>query len=147
MTVILITSNLLFYKHHHISIMEPISSKLLDDSLVFKHHNGITYIPCILLRTAIGTSLLAPKVSIRHRRIISIILLVAIVIFASKYIFQVLIRKKVLWKNYPRFVLTALVSLFLLNTGRESFAGILLIVDAMMGSDSRHVAYIVSQMC
>ncbi len=127
--------------------MEPISPKILDDTLVYKHHNEFTHMGCVLLRTTMGLTLLSKDISDRTIRTIMIIMIATLLIFTVKYIRLVLIQKKVMWKHYPRFILAYSMALYLLLTGRRESAGTLVLVDALMGLQSRHTAYVVSHLC
>jgi hypothetical protein len=127
--------------------MEPISPKILDDTLVYKHHNEFTHMGCVLIRSTMGLVLMSKKISDETVRAIMIVMIATLIIFTIKYIRLVLIKKRVLWKHYPRFILAYSVALYLLLTGRRESAGTLILVDALMGLQSRHTAAVVSHIC
>ncbi len=127
--------------------MEPISASVVDHSLIVKRHNAYTHMGCVMLRSAIGLSLLAPAVDAKRRRTVSFVLVIALIIFSYKYIFHNVVHGRVFWKNYPRFIMMAAMALYLLNTNRPQMAGIIIIIDAMMGLDTRHTAAVVSHIC
>ncbi len=126
--------------------MEGLPTSVADPSLVYKH-NEFSHMGCVLLRSAIGTSLLRENVSNTHKKRVMAIMAIALIIFTIKYILVVLVGHRVLWKNYPRFIFIYSLALYLLYNGESKSAGILIIVDAMMGLESRHTAAVINKVC
>ncbi len=127
-------------------IPDQISKSVSDDTLVYKHHNVFTHMICVMIRVIIGLALMSNQLSKKTRNTIVIILIIIMIIFAFKYAIE-LHRGRTYWKNYPRYIISASVVSYLALNGSEQFAGLLLIVDALMGMDSRHSAAVATKIC
>ena len=101
-------------------------------------HTQMSYLFCILLRIFIGILILSNKLS--NKRIIYLCLIV-IIIFGSKYL-SLKDNKKQIWKNYLRIILNYLTILIIQKNNIENkntISGLLVIVDALMGQQSRYI--------
>ena len=116
---------------------EPIADAIVDKSLIlYPNHTIFTHLGCVALRCTLGVVLMHPQLC-RQKRIAFMLLIgVVILIFGYKYIKQ----NAVVWKTYPRMLIAYSIALHLLYTGRPQYAGLLIIVDALMGVQSRHMA-------
>ncbi len=124
---------------------EPIADNLVDhDLLLYPQHTVYTHLGCAMLRTAMGITLMNPSLSNHTRTSIIIIMIVALVLFGSKYIKKVMIDGEVLWKSYPRMLLAYSAALCLTVRKQNELAGALIVADALMGVQSRHMASVLS---
>jgi hypothetical protein len=111
-----------------------IPEPLRDNTTIIKNHSLKTYIFCILLRIVIGLLLMTNNMP---KRIIQILSLFIIVTFTYKFF-----KIEHIWKVYLRTVLTYAVVLFLVTKYNDKYynvAGTLIIIDALMGLQSRHI--------
>lgn len=100
-----------------------------------EHHTQYTHLFCLLLRIFIGLSILQGKISTQS---IIILCIVILLFFGSKYI-----SKTVYWKNYLKTLLTYSIILFLQYNNIENkntISGLLIIVDALLGQQSRYIS-------
>lgn len=121
---------------------EPIVDELVDESLrLYPNHTIFTHLGCVLLRLLMGMCLIE---SSKYNGVILVVLALAIISFGSKYLRIARANKKILWKFYPRMVLAYSMAVYYIKTGRPRVAGLLVIVDALMGFQSRHMASVTS---
>lgn len=102
-----------------------------------KKHTIYTYIFCIILRIIIGI-LIYYKISIFKYLTFIIPLLLSFVIFTGH---KFLLTENNTWKVYLRTLLVSLTAIIisLLNKNENNnIAGILIIVDSLLGLQSRH---------
>jgi len=107
---------------------------LRDNTTIVKNHSLKTHIFCILLRIVIGLLLVTNNMP---KRIIQILSLFIIVTFTYKFF-----KIEHIWKVYLRTVLTYAVVLFLVTKYNDTYynvAGTIIIIDALMGLQSRHI--------
>ena len=121
-----------------------IPEKLKDNTTIIKNHTLKTHIFCILLRIAIGLLIISNNLS---KTIIQILCLFVIITFTSKFF-----KMKHIWKVYLRTVLSYAIVLYLVTRYNDKYntvAGTIIIVDALMGLQSRHIfeqiGYVMSQ--
>lgn len=120
--------------------LEPIHDSLEDKSLIlYPNHNVYTHLGCVAIRMALGLILTSPSLSEKLRFSIMLLMLIVLVIFAVKYIHSAL-DNITLWKSYPRMLLAYSSALYLIKTKQEPLAGMIIIVDALMGVQGRHLA-------
>lgn len=129
---------------------EPIDPNILDRTTIVKDHNVYTHLGCVLLRCAIGISLILSQTNLSSTnvdmRIIYLLLsFCAIVVlwFGSKYI-RLIKSNTVVWKAYLRNVIAYTVAGGLIYKKRFDLAGTIMIADALMGVQSRHMAHAMS---
>ena len=111
-----------------------ISDLLIDNTTIIKNHTLKTYIFCILLRILIGLVIITDNLS---KFIIQILCIFVIIFFLYKFF-----KLKHIWKVYLRTVLIYTIILFLVtkyNNKYNNVAGTLIIVDAILGLQSRHI--------
>lgn len=121
---------------------EPIADDLEDQSLLlYPNHSIYTHMGCIALRTGIAIALMNPTLSSQTRNALLVIIIVAFVVFAIKYLRTANVA---IWKSYPRMLIAYGTAAYLVHTHRESYAGMLILVDALMGVQSRHLASVLS---
>jgi MFS superfamily sulfate permease-like transporter len=107
---------------------------LKDDTTFVKNHTLKTHIFCILLRIVLGLLIITDNLS---KLIIQILSLLVVIMFTYKFF-----KLPNVWKVYMRTVLAYAIVLFLTtkyNSKYNSVAGSILIVDALMGLQSRHI--------
>ncbi len=106
---------------------------LKDNTTMIKNHTLKTHIFCILLRIAIGLLIITDNLS---KFIIQMLSLFVIIVFSYKFF-----KLKHVWKVYLRTVLIYAIVLFLVtkyNNKYNNVAGTLIIIDAILGLQSRH---------
>lgn len=97
-----------------------------------KHHPLLNYLGCVILRIIIGllifNNLLSPIV-------IYILSVLILLFFGNKFI-----NSSLTWKNYPRTVLVySLLPIFTKYKSDHNYGGLLVIMDALMGLQTRHI--------
>lgn len=112
---------------------EPIAAELVDKP----QHTMLTHLGCVLLRIILGIYVMNADQS-KHDALL-IFLITAIVIFSAKQ-WRLMSKNVLLWKSYPRNILSYSLAAYLLKTKRADAAGLLMIVDALMGLQSRHTS-------
>lgn len=113
---------------------EHIPEELKDNTTIIKNHTLKTYIFCVLLRIILGLFIITNKISVR---LISIICIFIILTFLNKYF-----KLNKVWKVYLRTVLVYSIVLLLTikyDNQYNHVSGILIITDALMGLQSRHI--------
>ncbi len=116
--------------------------EIIDNSIVDKHtrlypnHTIYTHMGCVLLRTALGLILINSS-NPQVRQVILIIIVMSLIVFGFKYMKT---RNERLWKIYPRMLLAYSTALYLILQKQEKYAGALIIADALMGVQARHLA-------
>lgn len=118
---------------------EPIPDALVDHTtMLYPRHNMLTHLGCVLLRTSIGASLIcSPQASL----VVIIVLTLVLIMFISKYSKM---RNVKTWKCYPRAIIIYATCLYLIAKKEHKSAGVLLIMDGLMGLQSRHTASVLS---
>ncbi len=107
---------------------------LRDNTTIVKNHTLKTHIFCILLRISIGLLLITNNIP---KNIIQILSLFIIIMFTYKFF-----KIEHIWKVYLRTVLSYAVVLFLVTKYNDRYynvAGTIIIIDALMGLQSRHI--------
>ena len=112
-----------------------------DNTTIVKNHTIKTYIFCVLFRILLGLLVITNKL---RKNLIIIISLSAIIIFLYKYF-----KLPLVWKVYLRTILiyTTVLILTVLSTrslnnrdnNYNNISGTLIIIDALMGLQSRHI--------
>ena len=112
-----------------------------DNTTIIKNHTMKTYIFCVLFRILLGLLIITNKLS---KKLIIIISLLVIIIFLYKYF-----KLPLVWKVYLRTILiyTTVLILTVLSTrsldnrdnNYNNISGTLIIIDALMGLQSRHI--------
>ncbi len=124
--------------------LEPIDDNIVDHStLLYPHHNVFTHMGCVLFRTTIGLTLMRDNLSPKIRMSIIYLMIIVLILFSSKYVSQVS-NGITTWKVYPRMIISYIAALYLLSKHKEQSAGLLIIVDALMGLQSRHTASVLT---
>ena len=117
-----------------------IPAHLVDPTTLVKGHTMYSHLGCVALRCAIGLFfLLAYTQSMAEDVIFSMLFGGLLLFFLYKFF-----RVKKTWKVYLRTVVTLALSIILMLTAEKDTAGtavgLLLIVDALMGLQSRYTA-------
>jgi hypothetical protein len=125
--------------------LEPIADDIVDKSTsLYPDHTVYTHLGCVLLRTLVGVTLVKSSGNSTARPLIIILMILSIVVFGYKYLFKVVKEGNVVWKVYLRTLLAYVTSTYLTLTGHSEIAGTILITDALMGVQSRHMASVLS---
>lgn len=105
-----------------------IPERLIDKTTTYKHHNVYTHLFCVLIRISLGLYLISsPTVS----PLIYWLLLAIIVMFGMKF------GKSNTWKCYLRTVIAYSTAFVLLSNEHKEYAGLVIIMDALLGVQSR----------
>lgn len=72
------------------------------------------------------------------------IIIISLLVFGIKYIRFQVIKDTPLWKSYLRMIIAYSTALCLLTMKQDQFAGIVVIADALMGINSRHMASVLT---
>ena len=118
---------------------EPIADTITDKSLVYPYHTVFTHLGCVLLRTVVGVTLINPNLTDHTRKVIIMILVMAILLFGIKYI-KLIKKDIILWKSYLRMIVAYTSALYFIASKQENLAGMIVIMDALIGLQSRHTA-------
>lgn len=111
-----------------------IPDKLKDNTTIIKNHTLKTHIFCILLRIIIGLLIITNNLS---KLVIQILSLFVVIMFFYKFI-----KLPIVWKVYLRTVIAYAIVLFLVTKYNDKYnnvAGTIIIIDALMGLQSRHI--------
>jgi len=131
--------------------LEPLNPNIADNSTLMKStfhkdHNVFTHLGCVLLRCIIGLTIALnfnSNVDIETKQYLMIFCGIIVLMFSYKFIHNAN-NNIVVWKTYLRTVIAYTVSLGLIYKNRYDLAGSIIIVDALMGLQSRHMAFISS---
>jgi len=105
-----------------------------DNTTFIKNHSLNTYMFCVLLRIILGLGIITNKLPAKFIIILSVLV---IIVFSNKFI-----KLPKVWKNYLRTVIVYSIVLMLtvlFNNKYNYVSGILIIVDALMGLQTRHI--------
>lgn len=125
--------------------LEPIDPVVGDTHTVYHSHNIYTHLGCVLLRCIIGILIIwsQSRKSNKFKLGWIILCVLVVIIFLSKFISRA-ISNEAIWKVYMRTVLSYALAGFAIQHDRYDHAGMIVIVDALMGLQSRHTAFISS---
>ena len=117
-----------------------IPANLVDPTTVVKNHTMYSHLGCVALRCAIGLFFLLQYKQSAEENAFFLFLFGGLLLF---FLYKFL-RVKKTWKVYLRIVVTLAVSIILMLTAEKetvgTAVGLLLIVDALMGIQSRYTA-------
>ena len=105
-----------------------------DNTTIVKNHPMRNHLFCVSLRSILGLLVISNKI---NKNIILVISLLVLVMFLQKFF-----KLPNVWKVYMRTVIVyAIVFILTLKFGDQynSVSGTLIIVDALMGLQSRHI--------
>ena len=110
-----------------------------------KRHNVYTHLGCILLRIILGL-LIYFKIGIFKNILFLLCLLITIIIFFSNKLYK---TQNKTWKIYIRTILFYSISALInsiehykyntFNSQTKNITGLLIIIDSLMGLQSRHI--------
>lgn len=110
-----------------------ITDRLVDKNTIVKNHTIWTHLFCVLLRITLGISIIRGWVSLEKA---SYLALIVVLIFGRKYM-----TNNNNWKIYLRSVLVYIIVMTTKYTQLpKEIVGTLVIVDALMGLQSRRIA-------
>ncbi len=125
----------------------PICDDIVDrHTQWYPHHTAFTHFGCAMLRAAMGLALIRPSTAKWLRNFILVVIILSLIVFGFKYYDKVLLKNTIFWKCYPRMLLAYTSALYLMLTNRDAFAGVVIIADALMGVQSRHMASVTSKL-
>lgn len=117
-----------------------IPAHLVDTTTLVKDHTMYTHLGCVALRCFLGLYFLLKYQQTTEENIFFVVLFGALLFF---FLFKFIHVKKT-WKVFLRTVITMALAIPLLLGAEKQIAraaiGLLLIVDALMGLQSRYVA-------
>ena len=124
---------------------EPLNPNIIDHTTIVKTHNVYTHLGCILLRCFIGTMIILSQDNKRFRNKwiqngLIIACIITMIIFTTKHV----IKKNPLWKVYLRTVIAYGITGLMIHRQKYDIAGTIIITDALLGLQSRHMAHIAS---
>jgi hypothetical protein len=128
--------------------LEPLDPNVIDYGTLSSNHNVYTHLGCVVLRCIIGGLIIFSQ-SYGNKKIKSmwiVLCAIVVIIFTSKYI-AFSASNKVVWKTYLRTIITYSIAGACIYVNKYDHAGLLVIVDALMGLQSRHMAFIASNIC
>ena len=110
-----------------------------------KRHNTYTHLGCVMLRILLSL-LIYFKLGIFKNLLFLIILIISVIVF---FTYKLYITKNKTWKVYIRTLLLYIISLIInlldnykyktFNTDSRNISGILIMLDAIMGLQARHI--------
>ena len=126
-----------------------IPQQLQDPTTMFHNHSMFTQMPCFLLRISIGLLFIY---GIINNTLMIVISTLIVIFFTWKYVKMTLTQP--IWKNYLRTIMiyTLVVVLVLFQSKlphpeyTKLICGILIIVDAMMGQQSRYISEVMGSL-
>jgi hypothetical protein len=113
---------------------EHIPELLKDPTTIVKNHTLKTYIFCVLIRITLGLLIITNKIP---KNILIINCLFIIIGFSYKFY-----KLEKVWKVYLRTILVYTIVLgltLIFNNQYNQVSGSLIIIDALMGLQSRHI--------
>lgn len=127
---------------------EPIHSALLDHTTIVKNHNVYTHLGCVILRCTIGLALILYQsklidVDSKIRYLLMAFCALVVLLFGYKY-HKFIQSDVVVWKSYLRTIVAYSFAGGLIYNKRFDSAGIVMIADALMGLQSRHLSHTMS---
>lgn len=112
---------------------EQLPNKLVDSTTIRKDHTWFTHLFCIFLRILIGSFLILGS-NLEQKKIFIIIFMMIIILgFSSKFM-----NNSNTWKVYLRTAIAYSTALLFTYNDHYNEAGLIVIVDALMGIQSRH---------
>ena len=119
---------------------EPIADEIVDKGLsYYPNHTVVTHLGCVVLRTMIGAALINPSLTPKRRQSIIFLLLMAMLVFGFKYT-KMVMDDIIYWKSYLRMLVAYSAALYMISVKQENCAGVIVIVDALIGLQARHTA-------
>lgn len=123
---------------------EPIADIIVDKTTrLYPAHTIYTHLGCVCLRTILGLFLLNTELGAEAKTRFIVLFFVILLIFGYKYI-SFVTHNTVVWKTYPRTLIAYASGLYLIHKNQSRSAGMLVLVDALMGLQSRHTAHVAS---
>jgi hypothetical protein len=104
-----------------------------DNTTIRKNHTEYTHLFCVLIRITIGSLIILDKIPVLFVLLLS---LFVIGMFSYKYF-----KLKNVWKVYLRTILIYSlvgISAYIYKEKYNNINGLLIIIDALMGLQSRH---------
>jgi len=116
---------------------EPIADIVVDKTTkLYPNHTIYTHLGCVLLRTCIGLVLINSNLGHAHPTYFIYMFIAVLLMFSVKYV-----TTNNVWKFYPRPLIAYASALVSVSMGHPVQAGMLVVVDALMGLQSRHSAH------
>lgn len=122
---------------------EKIPDRLKDPTTRYKKHTWFTHLFCVLLRLILAFIILSAgnKMSVQKKGIMLTIFMMAVILFGYKFIYV-----SDTWKPYLRATLSYILVTLFLYFDKYDAAGLMVIVDALMGVQARHNAVTIELM-
>jgi len=124
---------------------EPLNPSIIDHTTIVKNHNVYTHLGCILLRCFIGTAIILSQDNKKFQNKwtqngLIIACIITMIVFTTKHF----TKKNPLWKVYLRTVIAYGLTALMIHKNKYDIAGTIIITDALLGLQSRHMAHIAS---
>ncbi len=103
----------------------------IDKMNINKNNNTFTHLFCIILRIVIGLLIINGVLKNEYIYILSIFIV-------SFFMYKFIVNKDT-WKVYLRTIITYCLVIYFTYNNLMSQAGIVIIVDSLMGLQSRHI--------
>lgn len=122
---------------------EKIPDRLKDPTTRYKNHTWFTHLFCVFLRLILAFLIISSgeKMSTEKKGIMLTIFMMAIIIFGYKFI-----NVSDTWKPYLRSTLSYILVTLFLYMDKYDTAGLIVIIDALMGVQARHNAVLIELM-
>lgn len=154
--------------------LEPIDNSVVDPTtLRYPNHTVFTHLGCALIRLSLGAAILTKQFAskesdninihinesddifkktyhkikphlTKHTFLVILILSLIILFFIKRLNMK---KYDIYWKSYIRMLLAYSMTLFMIIRKDYSTAGMLVMIDALMGVDSRHSASVATYIC
>ena len=109
-----------------------------DKTTIYKHHNVFTHLFCVLLRITIGLLLIFYKDKLNQSYLLLLFAFLSLG-FLFKYL-NVFLNNINIWKVYLRTSIVYGIGSYMIYTNQYKEAGLLVIIDALLGLQSRHLS-------
>ncbi len=133
---------------------EPIDDDIVDKTTaLYPNHSLYTHMFCIGIRVLSGVALFNTKTapnandcmvlarSKQKQKKVAIFLIVMVLLFFGFKFFNIMVSgTNLIWKTYLRMLVGYVAVLYFVSKNRTDLAGLLMISDAMMAIQSRHLA-------
>jgi hypothetical protein len=112
-----------------------------DQTTLYKNHNVLTHLGCVSIRVALGAMIALHPNAPKYKPSIIILICAIVIVFFVKFLIN-MNSDTLVWKAYQRTVLSYLISLLFMTKNRTTEAGMFVMLDAIMATQSRHMAYV-----
>ncbi len=122
---------------------QKIKTCLTDNTTEYKEHDLLTHLACASLRVTLGMLVINNGIDFnqkKNKNMFMGLLIILIILFTIKYT-KLMYNEKLVWKVYQRMIMAYTCAVICIKYGSYKEAGMLMIVDALMGVQSRQISY------